>query len=465
MPATWLRQGPELTLNPRESMRLPLPARLSRPVAFAMLTRGWGVVSTAITILILIRFVGPVLQGYYYSFLSLLLLQQLLQAGLAIVLLQFVSHEWLGLRLAHGEVVGDPSARSRLASLVRLSRRGFLAIAAGVLILLILAGPLLFSGRADANVEWLPAWLLVSVATAGGVLILPMVTTLEATGQVDVQQRALFTGNLVGTFAGWLALAIGWGLYAIAVIAAVRTIVTAGLLLSPYQPFRRLAQEPAGPSIPFREIWTLQWRITFSWLFGLLIYQSVVPIAFRVQGPVIAGQLGVMVQGFNAILSVAGAWLVPAQPEMGRRAAARDYAGLRELTDATTIRCVVTAIVLAVGAFSSVLILDFAAPSLGARFGDLTGLLALFVLAIVLQPASVMASAVRFQKKEPFLTMGLVCSIVAIISIAVGGYSLGLHGIVLAFVATIGLGVIPWTILIYRREVGDRRGSTAVAAS
>jgi hypothetical protein len=419
-----------------------------------MLTRGWGVASTAVTILALTFLVNPVVQGYYYGFLSLLLLQQLLATGLAVVILQFVSHEWLRLRMIDGVVVGDEEALDRLGSIVRIAENSFRVIAVVCLVVLLLAGPILFGQRADPGVDWWPPWLAVALVTSASLLLQPMLTTLEGTGRVALQQRAMFTANVVGSVAGWLALAGGMGLFAIALIVGVRTLLLAAMLRGPFEAFGALRSRASA--VRFADVWTLQWRVTSSWLFGLLIYHSLVPIAFRTQGPVVAGQIGVMAQAFHAIMSVAGAWLVPAQPEMGRLAAAGDLPGLRRLTGRTVAACGATALAVGLAGLIAVAMATALAPDFAKRLGDFGGLVLLVGLAVLSQPAAVMASAVRLQKKEPFLTMGLVCGVVAVTSMAVGAATLGLQGIVLGFCGTIALGVIPWTVHIYRRETAAR---------
>jgi len=65
----------------------------------------WGVAgkitqaaAALVTALLILIFFTPTIQGYYYSFASLLALQIFLELGLATVITTFSSHEWVRLR-------------------------------------------------------------------------------------------------------------------------------------------------------------------------------------------------------------------------------------------------------------------------------------------------------------------------------------------------------------------------------
>lgn len=427
---------------------------LDAGVSFAALARVWGVLGAVVTIGLVVRSFSPVLQGYYYGFLSLLVLQQLFQTGLSVVLQQFASHEWAHLRVVDGSIVGERSAQSRLASLIRLSRRGFRATSAAVLIVLVLAGHLMFGGREDPGISWIGPWYVLCLATSLSMLVLPMSAILEGTGNVAPSQRAQLVGAVVGSIGGWVAILAGLGLYSAAVIVGLRSAVVALMLARPYRPFARLRfDSPDGPTISWTELWPLQWRLTLSWLTGILMYQSMVPLTFLLVGPVAAGQMGLLNQILQAVIGIGGVWLVSAQPRMGRLAAGRRFGEIRRLTRATAIRCSVTAALIGSAALISVGIIEWARPDIGARFGALWLVVVLVLAAVVMQPGSAMVTAVRFQKKEPFVRLGLVSSALSVGVMALGATSYGLPGVVIGFAGVVTILIVPWSVAIYRREM------------
>lgn len=423
-------------------------------MSFAALTRGWGVLGAVVTIGLVVRSFSPVLQGYYYGFLGLLVLQQLFQTGLSVVIQQYASHEWARLRVEVGSVVGEGAALSRLASLMRLAHRAFLATSAIAFVVLVLAGHLMFGGRQDPGIGWMGPWYALSVATSVSMLVLPRSAILEGTGHVAAQQRGQLIGGVVGSIGGWLAILSGLELYSVAVIVGLRSLVLALLLAGPYRPFAGLSMDsPAGPVIRWSELWPLQWRVTLTWLTGILLYQSMVPLTFLLTGPVAAGQMGLLNQVLQAVIGIGGVWLVSAQPIMGRLAAAGRFDDVRRLTRATAIRCSVTAALTGAAALIFVAVIAALRPDVGARFGSPWLLAILLVAAIAIQPAAAMVAAIRFQKKEPFVRMGLVTSALSIVGMTAGAIWYGLPGVVLAFTASVTLSIVPWATSIYRREM------------
>lgn len=417
-----------------------------------------------VTIGLVIRSFSPVLQGYYYGFLSLLVLQQLFQTGLSVVLQQFASHEWAHLGVVDGSIVGERSARSRLASLIHLSHRGFRATSAAVLIVLVLAGPLMFGGREDPGVSWVGPWYVLCLATSLSVLVLPMSVILEGSGYVAASQRAQLVGAVVGSIGGWVAILAGLGLYSVAVIAGLRTAVVALMLARPFSPFARLRfDSPDGLTISWGELWPLQWRLSLTWLTGILMFQSMVPLTFQLVGPIAAGQIGLLNQILQAVIGIGGVWLVSAQPRMGRLAAARRFEEIRRLTRATAIRCSVTATLIGFAALISVGIIDWVRPDIGARFGSPWLLVVLVLVAVSMQPGAAMVTAVRFQKKEPFVRLGLVSSALSIGVMAIGATSYGLTGVVVGFASVIAILITPWSIVIYRKEMAREEALGSVS--
>ena len=54
---------------------------VNRPVFYTLVGRGWSLLSGPITILLLTTFFSPKVQGYYYTFGSVLALQVFLELG------------------------------------------------------------------------------------------------------------------------------------------------------------------------------------------------------------------------------------------------------------------------------------------------------------------------------------------------------------------------------------------------
>ena len=105
-------------------------AGFDESVAYLFIRHGWRTVSVPITLFLVTTYFTKDFQGYYFTFMSLVSLQVLIEIGFGTVLIQFVSHEWAHLKLSNaGEIIGDRSAASRLSSLNKMAWRWYIAMA------------------------------------------------------------------------------------------------------------------------------------------------------------------------------------------------------------------------------------------------------------------------------------------------------------------------------------------------
>ena len=110
---------------------------LDRAIAFTVLARVTQILGSTGTVLLILRFLSPVEQGYYYTLLSLVSLQIIFELGFSFVILQMAAHECAHLTLHRdGRVEGDPVAHARLASILQKTLRWYL-VAAVILVFLL----------------------------------------------------------------------------------------------------------------------------------------------------------------------------------------------------------------------------------------------------------------------------------------------------------------------------------------
>ena len=83
---------------------------LDGPVAYTFLARIVNIVGSTGTVLLIVRFLSPVEQGYYYTLLSLVSLQMVFELGFSFVIQQLAAHECIHLELhPDGSVSGRSS--------------------------------------------------------------------------------------------------------------------------------------------------------------------------------------------------------------------------------------------------------------------------------------------------------------------------------------------------------------------
>ncbi len=308
---------------------------------------------------------------------------------------------------------------------------------------------------ASEGVSWRLAWWLLALSASLCLLLIPIVSLLEGSHQVEMSQRNQLISNIVSSTSGWIILWCGGGLYAVSAMLAVRAILGHSLNTVAARPILRLRKELSDHhQINWRkDFWPQQWRIFLSWLAGFLVFQSFVLIAFKLSGPVAAGQMGLTVQAFHAINQLASARLMLDQPRMGTYAAKGDIAAIRNLVRIGIQRNTLAAIVLTLAAVALVLTLKHLMPSLGDRFGNIS-MFALFVsMAIAYQISNVETAAIRFQKKEPFVMAGLVSGLLAIAGNLFFTLRYGASSMSIVFACVSIFILIPWVHYHYRKNM------------
>src|SRR5260370_6333730 len=124
---------------------------LDRAIAFTVLAGVTQILGSTGTVLLILRFLSPVEQGYYYTLLSLVSLQVIFELGFSFVILQMAAHECAHLTLHRdGRVEGDPVAHARLASILQKTLRWYLVAAVILCVSLLPAGAYFFSRHASA---------------------------------------------------------------------------------------------------------------------------------------------------------------------------------------------------------------------------------------------------------------------------------------------------------------------------
>ena len=188
--------------------RIAHAAQLDGAVLWGLAGRIWSASAGPITALIIAYAFSPEVQGYHYTFLSLLALQIFLELGLSGVITTFASHEWVSLEISsEGRITGDPAALSRLASITRLGIAWFGFCAIALTIVLIIAGVYFFSSsQPAAQLNWRGPWVLLSILSGAHLAILPLWAIFLGCNQVAEINLYRFSEGAVRSVTLWTAI-------------------------------------------------------------------------------------------------------------------------------------------------------------------------------------------------------------------------------------------------------------------
>ncbi len=398
---------------------------IDRAVAFGSFSTVWGAVGGSVSILLIALRFSPEVQGYYYTFNSLLALTTFVELGLGTVIQQFASHEWARLDLDSGKgVVGDANALSRLASLARVSFRWYGFAGALAVIGLGAGGVVFFAQRPSPGIQWVGPWLVLCGLSGMRLVLVPAWSLLDGCDQMRHTNAARLGIAVVTNLFAWAAIVLGAGLWTLVILNGANLAVAAAFFARRYGDFfRAIRSSPRHAAVDWRlEIWPMQWRIALSWLSGYFIFSLFTPVMFQFHGAIVAGQMGMTLSLANALLAFALTWVATKAPAFGQLISLRDFAGLDRLFAASTAQA------LAVGGIGALAILG-GTYGLNAIHSRLALrllpplLVGLFVVsALIATLVGAMATYLRAHKREPYLVPSVLCGVaVGVTTIVLGG--------------------------------------------
>ncbi len=429
-------------------------AEVDRAVSYGVLTSGWQVASAPMTAVMIIRYWTPEVQGFYYTFNSLLALQSFAELGLVVVIVNLASHGWTQLGLnADGQIVGDPDALSRLVSLGRFVCKWYALASLIFMTSAGICGHIFFSQSSNPEIAWMgPWWILIILA---GMLLwaLPYNALLAGCNQIVAIQKFRLIQTILGSLILWLLLVFGGGLWSAVAASGAAALCNLYLLAVSYRRFfEPFFKPPSGRRVDWKsEIWPMQWRLALSGMAGYFMFQAFNPVIFKYYGAAAAGRMGMTLSIVFALNGLVLKWLDPKVPHFGMLVARKDYAGLDLLWRRTTQASVVVA---CSGALTAWLIV-FGLNTVDSRFaGRLlpplpTGLL---LLGTVFMSLSYCQTAyLRAHIQDPLVVMSIVTSLLMGLLVWGLGSHFGSMGAAVAYVIVLGAIGLPWETMIWFR--------------
>jgi O-antigen/teichoic acid export membrane protein len=438
---------------------------MDRAVSYAILTRLWTFISGPVSAILIATKFSQTLQGFYYTFGSILALQTFAELGIGVAITQFASHEWSNLRVgANGRIEGDQDSLSRLASLTHIAIKWYAVVALIVICGLSVSGYVFFMQSPSQDVSWKLPWISLCILSGINLFTIAVWSLLEGCNQVSNVYLYRLFNSVAATVVVWLAIFLDANLWTAAIMTAV-SLGYAGLFLrrSYWEFFKTLLQtKPQGARVSWRtDILPFQWRIAVSWISGYFIFSLFTPVLFHYQGPVVAGQMGMTWSLVSVISAIGSAWISPRIPQFGMLIAQKRFGELDRLFWRLTVIVTGVAILGATALWCLVLILNQYHHRLASRL--LPPLpTALFLLATIVYTASgTMTVYLRAHKREPLLFVSVLLGVVVGLSTWLLGKTYGAVGVGAGYLAayTMIFPVIAFVWQHSRREWhGDEAG-------
>jgi hypothetical protein len=428
-------------------------------VAYTFSARLVNILGSTGTVLLIVRFLNPVEQGYYYTLLSLVSLQMVFELGFSFVIQQLAAHECVHLQFKpNGIVEGEARAHARLASVLRLSVRWYTV--AGIAMTLVL-GPLgfiFFAHHSGSGTEpqWHGPWFSAVAASSVGLWCMPFYAFLEGCGLIRQVAGMRLRQSTVASLLAWAGMLLHHGLYSPTLVILGQVCV--GLLfLLQHRALLAALLRHANTDHPVRwgtEVWPFQWRIAVSWLCSYFTAFVLIPIVFALRGASEAGQIGMSLSITGFMVSLALPWTSTKMTPFGRLVAKRAFYELDRLFLKTMAQSMLVFAVIGICACAGAASLPFTFPRIATRMVAPRLFAALVLAAGINCAVQNMATLLRCFKREPFLWQSLAVSAMTVLLVSLSAPRWGNVGVVTAYLgvsAGIGLPMAAMIFLSRRR--------------
>jgi len=399
---------------------LALSSASDAAIRWTLITQLIRFLTGPITMFCMVRFMSQEVQGYAYAFSGLLSLNTFLELGFTQNILQFTSHEASKLLITEtGIITGDITAKSRLISLGRLSFK-YYAIASILFLLgLIVGGGWFFSTSHPGNVKWMCPWALASISASISLCITPCWALLEGCNFISRVEKFRFVSSLISFLGSTIALVLGMELYAMVISAILTVVCSIWYLLSKWKNFySAFLQIPTHGTISWKkEIWPFQWRIGISWISGYFIFFSIIPIVFRINGPVEAGKLGFTLQIVRTVSSIASTWLITKLPLFGMLVAKKEWLTLEQVWKKATLTSVLVAVMGSLMMIAALNMGELFYHPLSKRYAGTLIVLILSAGMVCQCFTAAGAYMIRAFKVEPYMKISIYTAILSVVLI------------------------------------------------
>lgn len=303
---------------------------LSHDFRHTAINQVWRLISGPLLLLSIPLYLSAEAQGYWYTFVSLAALAVFADMGFSAVLMLFSAHEFAHLQFNQDTTLkGDAKHLGRLATLWVFAMKWSLVMAFVVFPLVLVVGFYILSSK-TSQVEWIYPWVIYGVASVLVFINSMLLSFIEGCDSVGSIQKIRFRIGVVNVAGTLFFLAMGLGLYALALSLVLSAVTGGGLLLANYRNMFVQLYSVAKQDVHqwFAEILPLIWRYSISWVSGYFIVSLFAPLAFKFYTPVEAGQAGLSVAVCAAIFGVSNMWITVVTPKINMYVAREEYAAL-----------------------------------------------------------------------------------------------------------------------------------------
>jgi len=292
---------------------------IDKAIVFTASSSIFGAFGSIISVILVVKCLSSVEQGFYYTFGSIVAIQIFFELGLNGIITQYVAHEASNLQWENtSSLNGETKYLSRLSSLLHFSVKWYLSFAVLLVISLMVIGTVFFTRYDTTNgaVSWFVPWIILAIGTSCNLIISPILAFLIGLGKVKEIAKIQLIQQVFRLSFVWVSLIFGAKMFVLGISSFIGALVVIIIISARYlKLLKNIWATIIVEKVNYRkEIFPYQWKIALSWISGYFIFQLFNPVLFATEGPVVAGQMGMTLAALNGILSLSLGWMTTKIP-------------------------------------------------------------------------------------------------------------------------------------------------------
>lgn len=344
--------------------------------------------------------------AFYYTFFSVLAIQQVLEMGVGFTLKQFIAHAYKIDAFGWSE-----ESKIQVKSFFVFSIKWYLLISLFIFFALGYFG-FNFFASIPSNVNWQLPWILLIVFTSIFVNLIPFQFIIEGCQDQVALYRAQLVSSLVSSIVLIFSIMMGYGLYSIALSVLLSNFTLYSILFFNVRvKYTFLMSVKANQSFKsvFIEIWPMFSRISVTWILGYFFWNSFNLVSIKELPLELAGKfaltLSLALAGYN-IVSV----IVNSQTTIFS-----SYISSGELIKALAIfnKSNLFSVAILLSGYGFYILINMLFPDfyIFNKTLSLEYTLYIFLYFVLLLPVTNQANFSRCLKKEPYFYLSLCCNL------------------------------------------------------
>jgi hypothetical protein len=433
---------------------------LDRLVVATLGVRLWSSCAAIVTVLLSAKYLSIEAQGVYYTIMSFLAFLTISEMGASFAVTQFCSHEMVNLRWNQSGILeGENISKERIQSILRFVVMWYGGICLLSLVFILPFGVWFFCkhiGDYEFKNKYLLQWVLLIGAASLMLLLSGLFAVLNGCGKVlNVEKQRIYQ-LIFSSVVGWIVLYCGGGLYFLVAVYYIQFIFSVIWLTANFGVFFvDLFKKHDDTAWKYwkSEILPFQSKMGVSWIAGYFLFQVFNPILLATQGPEAAGRMGMSLQIFSGINSLAQSWLSSKTPQLGQLIAKRERSKLDKIFFDSLIQSSGVLVLLVLSLLIIIKIWIIPNPVYSKSIMNEMQLIGLALVSVSNHFIFSQAIYLRAHKREPMMWHSVMMAIVLNICLFLMPPVYGLSGVVAVYAGTtVVFGLFISTIIFLKSK-------------